>query len=229
MCSNIIRLPQGDEKREISDNFLHNNGFPQVVGIIDGCHVAISKPKNDGEAYFNRKKFYSVVLQALCKEDQSFIDVDCRWPVYDGRVLRTSPFYQVKKEFCRPAYFILGDAAYACTTWLLPPYKNNRHLTSQQINYNKHLTKTRVVIEQAFALLKGRFRRLKYLEMHDLQDTVNTIIACCVFHNVCLQAADDVEDFLREGMDDVHLLHEQNDMPNNQQEGNEAYRQAIVD
>jgi hypothetical protein len=56
----------------------NKSGFPQIIGAIDGCHVAINRPKEDGNSYFNRKKFYSVVLQAVCKADRSFIDIDCR-------------------------------------------------------------------------------------------------------------------------------------------------------
>jgi len=42
------------------------------------------------------------------------------------------------------------------------PYKDNGHLTQNQKNFNKILSSSRVVVEQAFGKLIGRFRKLKY-------------------------------------------------------------------
>lgn len=36
----------------------------------------------------------------------------------------------------------------------------------------------------------GRFRRLKYLDMKKVELVPQTIIACCVLHNICLQFDD---------------------------------------
>ncbi|TGZ57063.1 Nuclease harbi1 [Temnothorax longispinosus] len=62
----------------------------------------------------------------------------------------------------------------------------------------------RQVIERAFALLKGRWRRLKYLDMNRDDVIPFTIIACCVLHNICLDGVHDIiEDFIVEGYDDA--------------------------
>lgn len=63
----------------------------------------------------------------------------------------------------------------------------------------------RTVVERAFALLKGRFRRLKYLDMSLLALIPDVILACCVLHNICLQEYDDdnILDFIEEG--DIQL------------------------
>ena len=61
---------------------------------------------------------------------------------------------------------LLGDAAYPLKTWIMTPYKDNGHLTEQQKTYNFYLhSLARMVIERAFALLKGRFRRVKYVDI----------------------------------------------------------------
>lgn len=53
--------------------------------------------------------------------------------------------------------FLLGDSAYPTNlTCILTPYKDNGHLTNDQKAYNYKHSSTRVV-ENAFALLKGRF------------------------------------------------------------------------
>lgn len=60
----------------------------------------------------------------------------------------------------------------------------------------------RQIIERAFALLKGRFRRLKYLYMSCADLIPYVILACCVLHNICLEGCEDnVDDFIREGTD----------------------------
>lgn len=58
----------------------------------------------------------------------------------------------------------------------------------------------RQVVERAFSLLKGRFRRLKYLHMSMADLIPYVILACCVLHNLCLDGCDDaVDDFIEEG------------------------------
>jgi len=67
-------------------------------------------------------------------------------------------------------------------------------------NFNYILSQTRQTVERAFALLKGRFRRLKYLDMSRIDLIPATILACCVLHNICLGDIDDeVENYIMEG------------------------------
>ena len=52
-----------------------------------------------------------------------------------------------------------------------------------------------VALWRAFSLLKGRFRRLKYLDMLRIQDIPTVIFATCTLHNVWLDSGDQWEDF----------------------------------
>lgn len=72
-----------------------------------------------------------------------------------------------------------------------------------QKQFNTILSSKRSVIERTFALLKGRFRRLKFLDMNVDEVIPHVIIACTVLHNICLDGFDenDVEDFIQEGME----------------------------
>ncbi|KAF2892024.1 hypothetical protein ILUMI_14149 [Ignelater luminosus] len=67
---------------------------------------------------------------------------------------------------------LIGDLAYPLSTKLLVGFKNTGDLTEHQENCNHKLSQTRVVIEHAFAYLKGRFRRLKFLETEDMPDDI---------------------------------------------------------
>jgi len=111
-------------------------------------------------------------------------------------------------------YHLLGDAAYPLKKYLLTPYRDYGNLTVVQQNYNHKLSTTRVKIENAFALLKQRFRQLMFLEFITVKRSANFIISCCVLHNLCIMNNDNLND-LHEDIDDVeynerHIYNEQN-------------------
>ena len=53
--------------------------FPNVVGAIDGCHIEIFAPTLNAADYFNRNRYYSVVLQGISDANQKFIHM---FPVF---------------------------------------------------------------------------------------------------------------------------------------------------
>lgn len=86
-----------------------------------------------------------------------------------------------------PANFhLLGDAAYPLMINLMTPFRDTGHLTRAQRIYNTKLSSVRSIIERAFGLLKGKFRRLKYLDISDFELGNNIIAAACVLHNFIL-------------------------------------------
>lgn len=86
--------------------------------------------------------------------------------------------------------------------WLLSPFKNNGHLTAVQIRYNEKHSGTRQVIERALGLLKGRWRRLKCLEMEAVEEIPSVVSAGCVLHNFCLLADEgDIKQFFDDDSD----------------------------
>lgn len=64
LSATIITWPTAEEKIIIERHF-RENGFPGVIGVIDGSHVKVDKPSNDPESYINRKGFYSIQVYAL--------------------------------------------------------------------------------------------------------------------------------------------------------------------
>lgn len=61
------------------------------------------------------------------------------------------------------------------------------------------LSETRVVIENAFGILKQIFRQLKGLEFRHVDKSALFILACCVLHNLCLTSDDDSIDEADDG------------------------------
>jgi len=97
---------------------------------------------------------------------------------------------------------MVGDAAYPLLTQLIVPYRDTGRLTHRQRKFNHALSQSQCVIEHACALLKGRFKRLKYLDMVRVDLVPRVIMACCVLHNLCIGQHDYLDDEDVEGPGD---------------------------
>lgn len=102
-------------------------------------------------------------LQAVCDSDLKFLDVFSAYPgsVHDARVFKNSPLYEALQELLR----------------------DNGHLSLEEKRFNNAHSSTRVDIERCFRLLKGKFRKLKFLDMHKVKEIPSLIVACCALHN----------------------------------------------
>lgn len=106
-------------------------------------------------------------------------------------MLKRSALYE--KAFQRQILqetFLLGDSAYPSLRWLVPPFKDNGNLSNNQKDFNYRHSSTRIVIENTFGLLKGRFRRLKFFENIKIGFVVKCVIGACVLHNICINFDD---------------------------------------
>ena len=136
----------------------------------------------------------------MCNEKLIFINCYAGevGSVHDARMLRRSPLFMRLEENSEVEFpnsgHVLGDLAYPLKTNLLVGFKNNGRLTARHHKFNRTLSSARSAIERAFAILKSRFRRLKYLDMTNTNDIPHVIIACCILHNICLLNGDtDIE------------------------------------
>ncbi|KAH8029956.1 hypothetical protein HPB51_006162 [Rhipicephalus microplus] len=125
-----------------------------------------------------------------------FTDVFVGFPgrPHDARVLEESfLFEEAASRF--DGRYLLGDAAYPLLPWLLAPY---RHVTSSWQPWNSKFnhvhSKQRVVIEIAFGLLKGRFRRLDKIDVNSIPQAVEIVMAACVLHNLARRHGNVFED-----------------------------------
>ena len=60
-----VHVPSDDRLLEILDVFRLRWGFSQTIGAIDRIHIPILKPLDSAADYYNRKGYYSVLMQAL--------------------------------------------------------------------------------------------------------------------------------------------------------------------
>ena len=202
LLEKFINWPSQNEQLQCSKHYEDIKGFPGVIGMIDGSHIQIRKPKERGQDYYNRKDFYSVILQGVVGKDLRFVDVLTGWPgkVHDARVFRNSPLFtqgRAVRENCH----ILGDSAYPNLEWILTPYRDNGHLSHSQKKYNITHASIRSVVERAFGLLKNRFTRLRYIHQQDIDTIVATILTACIMHNICILQEDECADALEEALE----------------------------
>lgn len=110
--------------------------------------------------------------------------------MHDARVLRRSPLYkravENAEELFYGNYYLLGDSEYPSLNWLVPPFKDNGHLTNDRKDFNYRHSATRIVIENTFGHLKGRFRRLQKFGNYKPSFIVDAVFACCM----CISAKD---------------------------------------
>lgn len=97
---------------------------------------------------------------------------------------------QIACFFDDSEYHLVGDSAFGLRSWLMTPYKENDNLTRLEKHHNYCLSSARVVIEHAFGLLKGRWRRLIYINTYNICKTIEIAIAALVLHNFCILNAD---------------------------------------
>jgi len=107
MFSAYIRLPMPAEARANMEKWKQQTSIPGIYDAIDGTHIAIKRPQEHGQDYFNRKSHYSVNVQgsklyschiatlmitALVDYKKRFLDVEIGWPgsVADSRIFDNS-------------------------------------------------------------------------------------------------------------------------------------------
>ncbi|XP_020298164.1 putative nuclease HARBI1 [Pseudomyrmex gracilis] len=188
-----IKWPNADDYVENSTVFYRRSrGFPGVIGAIDGCHIQIKQPPGNANDYYNRKGFHSIILQGTCDHSGKFIDVLIGRPgrAHDAAVFRSSPLYtkltDEQNHLLPPDKHIIADSAYPLLQNVMTPFKDNGHLSEMQSRYNAKLSSIRSIIERAFGLLKGKFRRLRYLDVRSVMMGNLIIAAACTLHNFIL-------------------------------------------
>lgn len=231
---NYIKFPTNRAEVQAKVNgFSERSKIPNIVAAVDGTHVPIKAPKTNHEDYFNRKHFYSFVLQGAVDAAGLYLSVSTGYPgsLHYARVLRLSqlfdaaendlilaePTVDVNGTIVRP--LIVADSAYPLKPWLLCPFKDNGALNREQKKFNEELSKARIVSEHAYGLTKGRWRVLQKRLDEDSDRIPDTIVACCILHNICIIRGDRYEIESDDSDDD-------NGIPSR---GAQGIRRALVD
>ena len=223
-----LHLPRNkDEMRQKAAEFELRFGMIQAIGCIDGTHVAIKRPQDNSQDFFNYKQFFSLNIQAVCDSNGSFMDVECKWPgsVHDAKVFANSSICKnlnngqlpITHLTVLPGHnpvpnYLIGDPAYPLTQFCLKEYQTCSN--NGEVIFNNMLRSARNQVECAFGRLKARWRFLT--RQVDLKfDVIPTVIySCFVLHNYCERNKDCLLD-----EDEIHLqmqqhLKDENSVPN---------------
>ena len=134
-------------------------------GAIDGTHISIVAPKQNPADCINRKKYHSIIMQAVVDSSYLFCDFVVCWPgsVHDARVLSNSKLYElglqgnlvgenisekINRVIVNPK--ILGDAAYPLLPWLMKPYQHVPNMPFPHKYFNYHLSRACMTVENTF-------------------------------------------------------------------------------
>lgn len=82
------------------------------------------------------------------------------------------------------------------------PFRNNGYLNPRETRFNTKLSSVRQIIERSFALLKGRWRRLKCVDNNEEKLITKIIMSAFVLHNFCLLHDDFDNGYFLDGGDD---------------------------
>lgn len=245
MGPEYITIPNPAATYHIAQGFQAMKHIPNCAGAIDGTHISIFKPTEDGDKYCNRHGIYSIHVQAVCDHCRLFISVCAGYPgsCSDMRVYRNSDFSKKVDRWLRsmPAaevhtgpnqtatipYYILGDSAYINSKHMVTCYKPteyNRDLMVRRCN--KHLSGMRYVIENAFGVFKRRFGLFQNpLEMgkHDVARTTDLILAAMILHNFVI-----IEENVQFSDEEEDADDEEEEADNEGEGGNPETREAIL-
>ncbi|KAJ1199664.1 hypothetical protein NDU88_003497 [Pleurodeles waltl] len=104
-----IVFPQLDDLPTVKGDFYALGHIPNIIGAIDGTHVALVPPGE--QVYRNWKSYHSMNVQMLCLANQYISHVNATFPgsVHDAYILRNSSIPYVMGQLQRHRVWLLGE------------------------------------------------------------------------------------------------------------------------
>ncbi|XP_030745076.1 putative nuclease HARBI1 isoform X2 [Sitophilus oryzae] len=192
-----ITFPLNEDIPEMQRQFSTIANFPNVTGCVDCTHITIKSPGGDvAELFRNRKRYFSINVQATSGPNLQILDIVSRYPgsYHDSYIFQRS---SLKGKFQRrelPGY-LLGDAGYPCLPYLLTPFRQVR--TPGERRYNQAHIQTRNTVERLFGVLKRRFPCLSRGLATKISTSCYIIVACAILHNISITYRDIIDEPLQ--------------------------------
>ncbi|CAI6346303.1 unnamed protein product [Macrosiphum euphorbiae] len=222
-CKKFISMPKNDtELKEAANDFFKIAKFPRIIGTIDCTHIRIqSLGGDDAEIYRNRKGYFSINVQAICRANLKVSNIVARWPgsTHDSTIFNNSRVHSEFESGVFKNYLILGDSGYPVLKYLMTPLLNPNSQSEQL--YNESHIRTRNTVERCFGVIKRRFPILAYgIRMKKIDTIMAIITSTFILHNIAIQFNVEIPDI--DGNDPLSLLINNGDLNinaiNNQQQ-----------
>jgi hypothetical protein len=196
----VIYWPGPDSAATVVARFEAAFGLAGIVGALYTTRVPIVAPKANVAAYYdcglterNQKASYSVAVQAVADADGAFTDV---WiepgSLSDAAILGRSALSGLLAGGHGQGQRLVGGTSYPPMDWMLVPYAH-QNLTWTEHASNERVAAARGVARGAVRRLKARWRCLQRRSEVKMQDLPSMVAACCVLHNVCERAGEELD------------------------------------
>jgi hypothetical protein len=195
----VLPRPDFDPKdegglRALADGMYVRSGriVPGCVGALDGMAVHIDRPTLKDTAaplsYKNRKKYYSVNMQAIADCDRRFIWWSMRsaGSTHDSLAWGTTKLAMLLQEFGLPlGLWIAADDAYPTSEYLVSPYSTHAcRLDKSKDDFNFFQSRCRINVECAFGILVEKFGILRRAMSSTLPHNIKVCQVCMKLHNL---------------------------------------------
>ncbi|RVE48412.1 hypothetical protein evm_006973 [Chilo suppressalis] len=199
-----LKFPNSSEKwRNIAQQFEDRWNFPHCLGAIDGKHIDIIPPADNGSYYYNYKKRHSMVLMAIVDANYEFLLVDfgTNGRISDGGVLQNTKFFEmlqdnklelpnaevIKNSSTNLPYVFVADDAFPLRTDMLKPFRQADLHSRERKIFNYRLSRARHIVENAFGILASRFRIYHTAINLEPKNIEKIVMATCVLHNYLIK------------------------------------------
>lgn len=189
----FIQVPNENKFRVLAKEFERLHNIPYIIRAIDGSHIPVLAPVIGGEDYYCRKSFHSALLQGIVDTNCIFWDYEFGWAgsLHDWTVFQQTKVGRACMEGRFLPYKLIGDAAYPVRPWMYCPFKGcNDGLESYKAHWNFIQSSTRMCVERAFGILKGRWRIIQKRADVPLRSMADIVSTCIVLHNLCIITKD---------------------------------------
>ena len=220
----IIAWPAGRRLMRVATGFQSKQCFPNCIGAIDGTHIYITSPPNTIAAadHRNRHKSFSILLQGVVDSKCYFTSINTGPPgsLHDSAHFKTTELYRKAVEGTMGDFhddpltwdtalpfppYLVADRGYPLLSWCITPFKMGPMglpLSREEAWFNRKHSSTRMSVERAFGILKGRFKEIGTKSALKLDFMPTVIHTCCVLHNILLASKDRTLDQI---LEECHL------------------------
>jgi len=124
LAPSFISFPTDQPTLRANKQAFHSiANFPNVIGAIDGTHIAIKAPSANEEAYVNRKGVHTINVQAVCDAEMKLTNIVAKWPgsSHDSFIWRSSSLHEMMELGHVQGGWLLGKLSFFKLKYLLHP------------------------------------------------------------------------------------------------------------